>query len=335
VPTMKDTDPIFVHAWWRSGSTYIWSKLRENESCVSYYEPLHEHLADLTPEFIESSPEIGRSKYLRHPVQTKNYFAEYGDLLRAQNLKFFPELSYDEYLLIPGQKNEKLRAYIENLIEPSRAANLKPILCFCRSQMRSAWMKAVFGGLHVCQIRNPFDQWASFNIETYFPIMMLTIALKLRASHPSAFAHIEPFERFAGHISKRPNFPIDQLYSFFLKQNDLVSVFMIIWLASTLQSISYSDFVLDIDRLSSDLEYRKAAMDWYQSNGCCVDLSDCASPTSQERSAEINRALGPAIDAIRSNASSLVVALPEKARRRVSALSPESAEILLRVLDAS
>jgi len=332
---MKDTDPIFIHAWWRSGSTYIWSKLRENESCVCYYEPLHERLAGLTLEMVEVSPEIGRSKVLRHPVQKKNYFAEYGNLLRANNLKFFAELSYDEYLLKPGQKDDKLRAYIENLIETSRAGQLKPILCFCRTQMRSAWMKDIFCGLHVCQIRNPFDQWESFNVEPYFSIMMLTIALKLRASHPSAFAHIEPFERFAGHISKRPNFPIDQLYSFFLKQNDLVSVFMIIWLASTLQSISYSDFVLDIDRLSSDPEYRATTTDWYQSIGCHIDLSDCASPNSKEKSGEATRALGSAIDAIRSNSSSLVVALPGEARRRVAALSPESAEILLRVLDAS
>ena len=332
---MKDTDPIFIHAWWRSGSTYIWSKLRENESCICYYEPLHERLAILTPEIVEASLEIDRSKALKHPVQTKNYFAEYGDLLRTENLKFFPELSYDDYLLLPGQSNENLRAYIENLIESSRAAHLKPILCFCRSQMRSAWMKALFGGLHVCQVRNPFDQWASFNIETYFPIMMLTIALKLRTSHPSAFAHIEPFERFAGHISKRPNFPIDQLYSFFLKPNDLVAVFMVIWLASTLQAISYGDFVLDIDRLSSDPEYRATTTDWYQSIGCHIDFSDCASPNSKEKSGEATRALGSAIDAIRSNSSSLVVALPGEARRRVAALSPESAEILLRVLDAS
>src|SRR6266446_6514573 len=186
---MKDTRPIFIHAWWRSGSTYIWSKLRENESCICFYEPLHERLASLTPETIEESPE-GKSEALRHPIQTKNYYAEYGDLLRAGGLNFSPELSYDRYLLMPEQQDENLRLYIESLIGTSGAGQLKPILCFCRSQMRSAWMKAVFGGLHVCQIRNPFDQWASFDIEPYFAVMMLTIALKLRASHPKAFAHI-------------------------------------------------------------------------------------------------------------------------------------------------
>ena len=194
-------------------------------------------------------------------------------------------------------------------------------------------MKAVFRGQHVCQIRNPYDQWASFNIETYFPVMMLTIAMKLRASHPSAFAHIKSFERFAGHVASRPNFPIDQFYSFFLKQDDLAAVFMVIWLASALQAISYSDFVLDIDRLSSDGDYRKAAADWYQSMGCLIDFSDCASPTSKERSGVTTKVFGLAIDAIRSNASSLVVALPDKAKKRIAVLAPESKELLLRVLD--
>jgi hypothetical protein len=330
---MIDARPVFIHAWWRSGSTYIWSKLRENESCVCYYEPLHERLANLTPEGVEMSSEIGRSQVLRHPVQTKNYFAEYGNLLRAKDLKFFPELSYDAFLLVPEERDDRLGIYIENLIESARAAQRKAVLCFCRSQMRAAWMKAMFGGFHVCQIRNPFDQWASFNIESYFPTMMLTIALRLRGRHPSAFAHIEAFERFALGVSKRPSFPIDQLYSFFLKQHDLAAVFMVIWLASTLQAISHSDFVLDIDRLSLDVEYRKAAALWYQSIGCRVDFSDCASPISEQRSDEANKALALAINAVRSNASSLVVAVPDVVKKRAAELSPENGKILLRTLE--
>src|SRR5262245_21639717 len=132
MPSMKNSQPLFIHAWWRSGSTYIWSKLRENEFCSCYYEPLHERLANLTLETVDASPEIGRSKTLRHPVQTKNYFAEYGELLQSQNLKFFPELSYDQYLLIPGQRDERLHDYLEGLVESSRRRRLKPILCFCR-----------------------------------------------------------------------------------------------------------------------------------------------------------------------------------------------------------
>ena len=38
--------PLFIHAWFRSGSTYIWSKLRNDEKLICYYEPFHEVLAE-------------------------------------------------------------------------------------------------------------------------------------------------------------------------------------------------------------------------------------------------------------------------------------------------
>src|SRR5712671_4098479 len=115
MPAKTDSNPIFIHAWWRSGSTYIWSKLRANASSVCYYEPLHERLASLTPDIVDASPEVDRSMALKHPAQTKNYFAEYSDLLRAGKLKFSPELSYDQYLLMPERNHEDLHTYIESL----------------------------------------------------------------------------------------------------------------------------------------------------------------------------------------------------------------------------
>lgn len=60
-------DRIFVHAWWRSGSTYVWSKLREDDSLVCYYEPLDERVARLTYDRIEQPHVIEKSRALRHP----------------------------------------------------------------------------------------------------------------------------------------------------------------------------------------------------------------------------------------------------------------------------
>ena len=64
---MPSEDPIFIHAWWRSGSTYIWSKLRENKSCRCYYEPLHEKIADLNVAAVKASPDIDVSRALKTP----------------------------------------------------------------------------------------------------------------------------------------------------------------------------------------------------------------------------------------------------------------------------
>jgi hypothetical protein len=43
-------------------------------------------------------------------------------------------------------------------------------------------IKRVFSGVHIAQIRNPADQWASFHVGNFINKMLL-IALKLRNAH--------------------------------------------------------------------------------------------------------------------------------------------------------
>ena len=329
---MNDINPLFIHAWWRSGSTYIWSKLRGNESSICYYEPFHERIAELSLDTIEASPEVNRSKALRHPIQEKNYFAEYANLIRSNELPFFPEFSYDSFLIAPEERAEKLKSYISKLIEAAFREQRKAVLCFCRSQMRIAWMKNTFGGVHVAQIRNPIDQWNSFNVETYFTNKMLTIALCLRKLHPLAFSHIQSFERFAAQISKRPSLPSEELYEFFLKPRDLLDLFLVIWLASTLQSVSFCDFVLDIDLLSTSEEYRIGISDRLAMIDCPVHFSDCAIPSSEKLpipANEFDQAIQGAANAIRHHGSSLVIADPNELRKKMTSLSPRSSSFLL------
>jgi hypothetical protein len=326
--------PIFIHAWWRSGSTYVWSKLRENKSCRCHYEPLHERIATLNLATVKAAPEIGVSRRLRHPPPKKHYFAEYAKLVRSGSLNYFPELAYDRYLLQPVQMDERLRNYLEGLISSASAAKRRAILCFCRSQMRSAWMKQTFGGLHVAQIRNPVDQWASFKVDSYFVSNMIIIALRLRVLYPRAFAHIQPFESFAQQLSKRA-LPAEVIADYFIpqfvNQRDCLDIFLVIWIASALQTIACCDFVLDIDLLSTDPEYRLDVSRWFGAIGCPVDFSDCSSPTSGDKDAVIStldRMAEDAAGAIGSGASSLVVTDPEIVKNRLPSISSGSARIL-------
>src|SRR5262249_9526968 len=157
--------------------------------------------------------------------------------------------SYDRFLLRPDELDDELRTYLERLLKTAFDSKRVPVLCFCRSQMRSAWMKKTFGGVHIAQIRNPADQWLSFKIEPYFRNKMLIIALNLRKVHPSAFVHIETFERFARYMAKHPPSAVARLFDTHIAERDALAIFLIIWIASTLQAISISDFILDIDRL--------------------------------------------------------------------------------------
>jgi hypothetical protein len=325
------TDPIFIHAWWRSGSTYVWSKLREKDSCVAYYEPLHEKISYLTPEVVEGPGDIELSRAYRHPLQKKNYFAEYAKLIRTNDLHFSPELSFDRFLLLPEEKDENLRLYLKGLVHAALSAQRVAVLCFCRSQMRSAWMKNVFDGIHIALLRNPADQWASFDVDRYFRDKMLTIALKLRTRYPFAFAHIEAFEQFAQHISRRPSLPVEQLFQLFIKERDALAVFLVIWIASALQVVSYGDYILDIDLLSSDLSYRRATSAWFQALGLSIDFSDCASPSLGKLPvsvSEFDQMLQNAAAAIRNGAAPLIIREPDVIRKRLTTLSPLSSKFL-------
>jgi hypothetical protein len=104
-------------------------------------------------------------------------------------------------------------------------------------------------------------------------------------------------------------------------------VFLVIWIASALQAIAYCDFLLDIDLLSTDPDYRTTASRWFDSINCSVDFSDCSSPISGElhlRSPSFERTVQDTVNAIRSNASSLVVTDPKVVRKWLPSLSPLS-----------
>lgn len=73
---MTQSQPVFTHAWWRSGSSFVWSKLRANQSLICFYEPLNEKNSDLNVEITNGLDDMKRRLDLRHPIQDKSYYAE-------------------------------------------------------------------------------------------------------------------------------------------------------------------------------------------------------------------------------------------------------------------
>ena len=160
---------------------------------------------------------------------------------------------------------------------------------------------------------------------------MTTVALALRGLQPHIFEHIEPFEQFARQLSKRSSLPDDLIAKIvrqFISQKDCFDVFLVIWIASALQAIACCDFLLDIDLLSTDLDYRNTASRWFDSIGCPVDFSDCESPTSPDLFSSFEPTIEGAMQAIRSGASSLVVTDPAVVTKCLPSLSPLSRRIL-------
>jgi hypothetical protein len=319
--------PLFVHAWFRSGSTYTWGKLRNNEHLICFYEPFHEVLNETTlAEQIENHKPIEASRALRHPIQNRHYFHEYKMLLEFDGkLNFVPELSYRNYFLFPNQEDLPRLNYIQTLINHASQRALLPVFCFCRSQLRSAWIRKNFVGTHVAQIRDPLSQWESFNIVPYFRNTMIKIALDLRHNHPACFSHLPNFDRFAAALDKRQGLPSEQLYEYFLKPDDFVAIFLLIWALSAVQSISQSDLTLDVNGLSNDAAYRASVRDWFFAIGCDADFSDCSIPLST--SVDIGKAddmIVKAGRAIKQHAHSLLVCDPVKISRASKIMSDKS-----------
>lgn len=226
-------------------------------------------------EQIENHKPTETSVWLRHPVQTRHYFYEYKKLLEEHRLNFIPELSYQNYFIFPEQNDDPRYKYIQTLISHASHEDRLPVLCFCRSQMRSAWIRRNFIGTHIAQVRDPLAQWESFSIQPFFRNTMIKIAFDLRRSHPAYLSHIPNFDRFAAAFELRKNLPFEQLYEYFLKPDDFFAIFILIWAFSTLQSVSNSDLILDIDYLSADGRYRAFVQEWFADLDCIVDLSDC------------------------------------------------------------
>ena len=192
-------------------------------------------------------------------------------------------------------------------------------------------MKENFAGTHIAQIRNPFDQWVSFQINPYFIRRMMGLALLLRKLHPDAFAHIEDFERQARELSNSTGHQRNDPGQKPLSKRDVFRIYMVIWIASALQSVSSSDFVLDVDLLSNDRDYQKLSARKFQSLGCAIDFSDCLAPQAENSgigSPEIKEAVDDAIRAIKSNAKSLAIFDAEAIPRCLPALGPASREIV-------
>lgn len=156
---------IFIHSGFRSSSTWFWSKFREQENLLCYYEPLNEQLENLTEDLLdEARPEAWRS---RHP-QGAPYVLEYAQILAGDGgVVGFPKVRSlgERYIGLDGPEgglDRDVLDYVRGLIEHAQERQKMPVLAFTRSLGRVAGMHAAFGGFHILLTRNLFHQWNSY-----------------------------------------------------------------------------------------------------------------------------------------------------------------------------
>ncbi|MGC2164756.1 MAG: hypothetical protein WA632_01940, partial [Gallionella sp.] len=157
----QDT-PIFIHSFFRAGSTYLFNVFRRSDHGYwCYQEPEHEmlsHLNDNADELLKFGVDITCD--LRHPTLIEPYFWEFCQIKDSLTGLFKKSFSYDNYFENPTKPlPEDQRKYFETLIS---AAKGRPVLQFCRSAGRIGAINNSFGGIHIHLWRDPRNQWWSF-----------------------------------------------------------------------------------------------------------------------------------------------------------------------------
>jgi hypothetical protein len=269
-------NPVFIHASARSGSTYVFSVLRRDNSLMCFNEAIIDGKRDYATfkNGIDREPRDDQPPKwdANHHFLDREDYAEFLDAWdEVMHLcPEFPELQ--NYLPRGGVLQEDLAAYLAALMKYARLRNKRPVLCEINSLGRAGALRGTFDGYHITQFRNPLSQFGSFvraliDGGTWGFLAHPVAELGVTASHP--LSRIVPEEwrapnfpwraesrarrwgSYARYValtaSSRPD-TVEQLFRWH----------MFAWLLNNLSAISYSDLSLDIDKIHDVAAYRES-----------------------------------------------------------------------------
>ncbi len=270
--------PIFIHAMWRTGSTYVWKKFRDDPSYRAYLEPLHECLGRNREEVQAASGPATRA-LLRHPPMDDFYFAEYPFTPDGGVEYFQKSLSYERYCLGQTEEDEDLRRYIGKLNEYAARHGQRAVFQFNRALLRAGWLAENFFGVHVLLLRSPLGVWKSFkSFEAgYFQTRICTILGQNQSKPP--IKYLTPWLDFPHEKRETIDEEYDCYHSFAGKNEDrLYPSFFDFYLLSMVHCAQHADCILDLEEISRNPAVRQAATDRLRELGIEISLADCNLP---------------------------------------------------------
>ena len=271
-----NSEPIFIHSLFRAGSTYLFSEFRANSTLNCYYEPMHELVAwaseDVDRLALEQRSE--KMRRLHHPSLDKPYFEELRKTWPCWKGTLKPSTVYGGYFSRDPDVAGVL--FYQKLIEVSPD---RPLFSDCRTGGRLATLKDSLGGMHGFLWRNPWDQWWSYQIDTYFEAVNRIITqadplgepLRLLVKERSlALSLEEGFSEARDFYALRP-----------LCFEDSYALFYSLWLITLDIAFDSADLLINIDSLSHTVSHRKEILsilaDWGVAG---IDFSKAKSPVA-------------------------------------------------------
>ena len=157
--------PVFIHSSWRTGSTWLWEKLRQAPTTIAYCEIFHERLARC--DIAEMRDNDFARWNSKHP-EGAPYFLEFGPLIGANGAVrgYAPSMAVDDFMPeggVAGPLTSAEQAYLEGLIGAALARRRVPVLTDTRTLGRFSAIAKACPGRQVLLVRNIFHQWASYS----------------------------------------------------------------------------------------------------------------------------------------------------------------------------
>jgi len=238
-----NTNVVFVHSSFRTGSTFVRSCFRRDPRALSFQEVFNENLADMTPETISHFNTSGW--HSKHPSMAP-YFLEFQSLLSRdrKGVELFDRsMSYGTFFSGAVLETKESK-YVASLINLAHKHERVPVITCTRSLGRLRAMKHEFGGLHLMIYRNIFDQWCSYTDQWLRGDdgFIETVWLALKGEH-----HDEIARKIAGVYHTETRSPTDP-NNFF--------AFCLLHLYLYARAVDHASDVMDIDRLAADKNER-------------------------------------------------------------------------------
>ncbi|MBT8352562.1 MAG: sulfotransferase, partial [Deltaproteobacteria bacterium] len=251
--------PIFIHALFRTGSTYLWRKFRQVEGFYCYYEPLHHFFLEIDrnyrDKFWKGDRLVGKELQIK-----KHFLHEYDNLIdnQTKGLPYFKKsFIFDQYC--KTDTNLELQNYINFLIE--NAKDRRPVFQFNRTALRTRWFKRNYPeALNIYLVRNPRDQWESCirkakKSSNIFVVMDLMISsLNLSQKYFYELAQHLPLVQYQNKDFQDERIFYDTISDAYSTQ-DKYFIFYYIWLLSLIENILCTDMTININLLKNDIRY--------------------------------------------------------------------------------
>lgn len=278
-PSIQLPLPVFVHAMWRTGSTFLWHKFRSQKTNRAFMEPLHEYLFDMPEQQLRDFLPISITSMMRHPEIDRFYFTEYSFRPAGGVPHFEKYFSYQRYCLDPDASDPLLELYILSLLWLAWHNRQRPVLQFNRALLRAGWLAKRFNSRTILLVRRPFDTWKSFvSFENlYFPTVMSMIVGQ-NTENP-VVREIARRHEVPCYIADRFAEEYQFYHAFAKSQMDrLYPVFYELCVVSNIHAAGWADIVIDINEVSANRTARAFITRELGRIGIDMSLDDCAIP---------------------------------------------------------